>query len=111
LDRTTIAALAADEGESMSNLHTELYPALADVTTKIHEADVELGKSLAHFATEVSPKLSGEERAQLATILHRAYAMQPVADTEDRPKHQMAPTNGIETIDDSLVSQSPLGTL
>lgn len=95
----------------MSNLHTELYPALADVTTKMHEADAELGSTLAHFATQVSPKLSADERDHLATILHRAYALQPVADTQVHPKHQMALGGGLDMADHTSTPQAPQSTI
>ncbi len=95
----------------MSNLHTELYPALANVTTKIHGVNVELGQTLAHFATQVSPKLNDEERTSLAAILDAAYTLQPVPDNDDGPKHQMALGGGSGPASDSADGQSALRTL
>ena len=93
----------------MSNLHTELYPALADITTKIHEVDVELGEALAHFATQVSPKLTAEERADLATILQLAFSVHPGSDGSDSAKHRVPDASGFPT--ETSAPQSALHTL
>jgi hypothetical protein len=55
----------------MTSLHAEMHPVLAGIVAEIHAADPDLAQSMALFAAQVSPRLDGGERAQLASILRR----------------------------------------
>jgi hypothetical protein len=84
-----IAAPAADKGGFMADLHTELYPALADVIAKVEAADAELAFQLAHFAANVSPKLTEAERTQLSDLLDKVADLQAWIISADPRKHAM----------------------
>lgn len=78
----------------MSNLHTELYPALTVIITQVEATDADLARAVAHFAAQVSPRLNEDERVQLADLLQKAVDLQIVIASADSGKHAMHSADG-----------------
>ncbi len=86
-----LAAMAANQGALVTDIHDELNEALQPVLDAVDALDTDLARELADFSASLSPKLTQDEKDRFAGLASRLVAFTASIDAAD-PAPVVEPT-------------------